>query len=226
MKVHIDTDIFVYRIGFGLKDFDLFENIEALEKSIKDVKDKFPEHEHRLVISNTERTFRHDVAVTVPYKGNRKADKPKFYKELRDFLIEELGAEVSPQGFEADDSIGMSVDRKTDIIATIDKDLFMIPAKGHYNFVKNEMIKIKRPAYYFWKQMLTGDVADNIKGLTLIGDKRATALLEESKTKNMRKVVEDEYKREFGDDWFKRFDENGRLLWIKRHADKEYYDYV
>lgn len=226
MKLFIDGDIFVYRVGFGYRDFDLFETIEGLDRGIKEVTDKFPDYEFELVISNTEKTFRHDVAKTQPYKGNRKADKPKFYNELRQYMVEERGATISPQLYEADDYIGIHVNRKTDIIATIDKDLFMIPAKFHYNFVKDELVKIKRPAYYFWKQMLTGDVADNIRGLHLIGDKKSTALLEDLKTKEMRKVVETEYQREFGDNWFQRFDENARLLWIKRHFDKEYYDYV
>lgn len=226
MKIWIDGDIFVYRIGFGFKGYDLFETVEGLETAVKEVKDAFKDYEPIVVISNPAKTFRHDIAVTVPYKGNRKAPKPEFYHELRDYLYEEMGAVMSEPGFEADDHIGMNVNRKTDIIATIDKDLNMIPAKGHYNFVKKTLTKIKRPAFYFWKQMLTGDVADNIKGLHLIGEKRATDMLYDIPTKEMRRVVEEAYAREFDDKWQDRFDENGRLLWIKRHPDKEYFDYV
>lgn len=226
MKLYIDGDILVYRVGFGYKGFDLFDTVEGMDKAIKEVKDAFPEREAVLVISNTGKTFRHDVAVTQPYKGNRTAPKPEFYHELRQYMVEEAGAIFSTPGFEADDYIGINVNKKTDIIATIDKDLFMIPAKGHYNFVKKELVKIRRPAYYFWKQMLTGDRADNIRGLHLIGEKRASEMLDTQKTKDMRKIVEEAYAREFDDKWQDRFDENARLLWIKRHPDKEYYDYV
>lgn len=226
MKLYIDGDILVYRVGFGYKGFDLFDTVEGMDKAIKEVKDAFPEREPVLVISNTGKTFRHDIAVTQPYKGNRTAPKPEFYHELRQYMVEEAGAIFSTPGFEADDYIGVNTNRKTDVVASIDKDLMMIPAQGHYNFVKKELIKVRRPAFYFWKQLLTGDRADNIVGLRLIGDKRASALLENVKTKDMRKIVENEYKREFGDNWFQRFDENAKLLWIKRHYNKEYYEYV
>jgi 5'-3' exonuclease len=226
MKNLIDVDILVYRTAFGYKDFGLFENIEGLDSAIIAIKNKFPDHKAELVISNAAKTFRHAIAVTKPYKGNRKAEKPKFYHELREYLIDELGATVSPEGFEADDYIGMNTNKRTDIISTIDKDLFMIPAKGHYNFVKDELVKIKRPSYYFWSQLLTGDTADNIPGLHLIGPKRAAEILDGLKTKEMRSAVEDQYKMQLGDSWFQRFDESAKLLWIKRHADKEYYDYL
>lgn len=226
MKLYIDGDILVYRVGFGYKGFDLFDTVEGMDKAIKEVKDAFPEREPVLVISNTGKTFRHDVAVTQPYKGNRTAPKPEFYHELRQYMVEEAGAIFSTPGFEADDYIGVNTDRKTDIIASIDKDLMMIPAQGHYNFVKKELIKVRRPAFYFWKQVLMGDRADNIPGIPKIGEKTAIDLLSDLKTKQMREVVETQYKIAFGEGWFKRFDEVARLLWIKRHYDKEYYEYV
>lgn len=231
MKALIDIDVLVHRVGYGCKDYDLFDTLNCMDDAIRDIKQELSDWEPVLVLSQGGKTFRHDIAVTAPYKGNRKAEKPKFYNELREYLVNECGATLSGEGFEADDYIGMNCDRKTDVISTIDKDLNMIPAWGHYNFVKKEMTKIKRPAYFFWHQMLTGDKSDNIIGLTGIGEKRATALLDGYKTSQMRKVVEEEYKREFAgelndEQWFKRFDENARLLWIKRHADKEYYHYL
>jgi 5'-3' exonuclease len=222
----IDADIFVYRVGYGLKDYELLENLDGLDTAVNEVITALPDYKPILVISNPLPTFRHVVAKTLPYKGHRKTEKPTFYKELRQYLLEEKGAIMSGDGFEADDYIGMNVNKKTDIISTIDKDLYMIPSRGHYNFVKKEFVKIKKPAYYFWKQMLIGDKADNIQGLHLIGEKRSTEMLDGLKTKELRGVVEQAYKYEFGENWFTRFDENGRLLWIKRHADKEYFDYV
>lgn len=222
----IDSDILVYRVGFGCVGYDFVETIDVLDTSIKKIRDRFPNEGSILVLSNTEKTFRHDVAKTAPYKGNRKAEKPEFYNEIRQYLIEERGATLSEVGFEADDYIGMNTNRKDDIIVTIDKDLYMIPAKAHYNFVRDELLKIKRPAYYFWKQMLTGDTADNIVGLKGIGEKKAEKILNHLRTKEMRHAVEEEYKREFDDKWVSRFNENGKLLWIKRHPKKEFYHYV
>lgn len=227
MNLFIDGDILVYRVGFGFEDYDLLEHVEALDTTIRDIIEAFPDHKPILVLSNPAKTFRHDIAVTLPYKGNRTQPRPKFYNELRDYMLSEKDAQMSEAGFEADDHIGMNVNKKRgDIIATIDKDLFMIPAAGHYNFVKKELVKIKRPAYYFWKQMLVGDKADNIKGLWKIGEKTASAMLDNAPTKDMRFIVEQAYARQLDDKWFDRFHENGQLLWIKRHPDKTYNDYV
>lgn len=226
MRIFIDADVLVYRIGFGCAGWSILETLDAMETMVKNIKDKFPNHEPILALSRGGKTFRHQVAVTLPYKGNRKKEKPEFYNELRNYLIEEMGAILSPDGFEADDLIGCNVDKKKDIIASNDKDFFMVPAKAHYNFVKDEIIKIKRPTYYFWKQMCTGDVADNIRGLKGIGVKKAELMLDGVKTKQMRSIVEEAYQREFGDSWADRFMENGKLLWIKRHYDKEFYHYV
>lgn len=222
----IDCDILVYRVGYGCAGYDFVETIDVLDTTIQKIRDRFPKEGSILCLSNTEKTFRHDVAKTAPYKGNRKAEKPEFYNEIRQYLLEERGAVLSETGYEADDYMGMNTNRKTDIIATIDKDLYMIPAKAHYNFVKDELVKIKRPAYYFWYQMLTGDTADNIVGLKGIGPKKADKILHNLRTKEMRHPVEEEYKREFGDKWQSRFEENGKLLWIKRHPKKEFYHYV
>lgn len=226
MKVLIDTDVLVYRVGFGCKDYELLDTLNCMDDAIRNIKEEISDWEPVLVLSNSGKTFRHDIAVTAPYKGNRVAEKPKFYNELRQYLVEECDAVLSGEGYEADDYIGMNCNRKTDIIATIDKDLMMIPAFGHYNFVKKEMTKVKRPAWYFWRQMMIGDKSDNIVGLTGIGEKRADALLEGYKTKEMRRVVEEEYKREFGENWYTRFHENGQLLWILRHPDKTYDSYL
>lgn len=224
--IFIDGDILVYRIGFGRKGYEFVDQIEPLQDMVGEITSHFANHEPVLVLSNPSKTFRHSVAVTQPYKGNRTQEKPEFYEELRAFMLDEMGAVMSEEGYEADDYIGMNVDRRKDIICTLDKDLYMIPARGHYNFVKKELVKIRRPAYYFWSQMMIGDQADNIRGLKGIGPKTAELLLDGVKTSKMRKVVEGAYEAEFGEKWFDRFDENGRLLWIKRHKDKEYFHYV
>ena len=227
MMLYIDADILIYRVAYGCEGLDLLEAVEAMDSLIKTIIDKFPKEDPILVLSPKGVTFRHAIAVTQPYKGNRaKREKPQYYSELRQYLMEEKGAVMADDGLEADDYIGIHTIRKTDIICTIDKDLYMIPAKAHYNFVKDEMKKIKRPAYYFWKQMIVGDSTDNIKGITGLGEKKAEKLLDKLRTKEMRHAVEEEYKREFGDGWKQRFEENGHLLWILRDKKKKFYHYV
>jgi len=222
--IYIDADILVYRVGFGCKDLDLFDTLEVMDNTIKGITTKFEdEHNHTLVISGKS-NFRYDVAVTAPYKGTRKADKPVHYYNLREYVMKDWKA-VETQGIEADDYIGIHCTKK-DIIATLDKDLLMIPALGHYNFVKDTLVKVTKPMYYFWLQMLTGDPSDNIKGLTGIGAVKAARLLHKVKIKEMKDIVFKKYEEEFGEQAKARFHENGQLLWILRDENKTYLDYI
>lgn len=220
----IDADVLVYQIGYGCRGYDLPEVTKVLDQTIYKIIERF-NVPYTLIISNTEKTFRHEVAVTAPYKGTRKSEKPEWYNELREYLLTRWDAVMSPSGLEADDLIGISANRKS-IIATIDKDLKMIPAAWHYNFTKDTLTKVKRNLYYFWHQMLTGDRADNIIGLTGIGEVKATKLLKGVKLKDMKDVVLNEYYREFGMTAEARFTENAHLLWILRHPKKSYVDYI
>lgn len=221
----IDADVLVYQVAFGCKGYDLDEVCKVMDGYIYKIVEKFHGVPYTLILSNTDKTFRHDVAVTAPYKGTRKAEKPEWYNELREFLLTRWNTEMSPSGLEADDLIGIKANSQS-IISTIDKDLKMIPAKWHYNFTKDTVVKVKRNLYYFWHQMLTGDRADNIIGLTGIGEKKATALLKGVKLKDMKDVVMKEYQREFTDKAEARFHENAQLLWILRHPKKTYLDYI
>ncbi len=144
------------------------------------------------------------------YKANRPQEKPKWWKEAREFLITEFNAYIV-DGQEADDALGINQKEHT-IICSIDKDLLQIPGK-HFNFVKEEFYDID---YYeglkhFYKQCLTGDRADNIKGVAGIGDKRADKLLAECFTEQeLFNVVRETY----GND--EEFLMNARCLWIRR----------
>ena len=222
--LYADMDILIYRVGWGCKGYDLTETCRTMDQNIYKIIERF-NIPYTLVISNTEKTFRHDVAVTAPYKGTRKQEKPEFYHELRRYLVERWDAVMSPVGLEADDFIGIHCTRK-DIIATIDKDLLMIPAAYHYNFVKDTVTKVKRNMYYFWHQLLTGDKADNIIGLKGIGEVKADRILKGVKLKDMKNVVFQKYEEEFKDRAQERFRENCALLWILRDQRKDFTHYI
>ena len=120
--------------------------------------------------------FRIAVATLKPYKGNRVQPKPLHYAAIRDYLRGHWGA-VDTNGIEADDALGICQD-STSCIATIDKDLNMIPGY-HYNWKKDEFYEIDAPAAirFFYKQLLTGDSVDNILGLPGIGPVKAEKIL-------------------------------------------------
>ena len=98
------------------------------------------------------------------YKANRKDTvPPQWLQSCRQFLVQEWNAIVS-DGCEADDLLGIN---QTDdsIIASLDKDLLMIPG-NHYNWLHGEFstTQIEDGIKHFYTQMLNGDKSDNIYG--------------------------------------------------------------
>lgn len=161
------------------------------------------------------KNFRNEIAVTAPYKGNRKSAKPKHYQLLRDYM-ESAWAFTMIEDQEADDAIGIAayeMEVGEYCICSIDKDLDMLRG-DHYNFVKDEryFITEEEGIKNFYKQLLMGDRVDNIIGIKGIGTVKAERLLKECKNENeMYLTVLEAY-----DGNAERVLENGRLLWIRR----------
>lgn len=172
-----------------------------------------------------ERNFRHDVAKTQPYKGNRKeANKPHLFVEIREWLVDKWGVQVV-DGIEADDALGIHASDDT-IICTIDKDLLQVPG-WHYNWQKRAFIEVTQRDgdINFWSQMLTGDRTDNILGPvkhTPYGERLARRVLEKAEDyQEMARAVAMYYARAY-EDPEARMLENGKLLWIMRSEDDEW----
>jgi hypothetical protein len=173
--------------------------------------------------------FREVLATIQGYKANRDPTmKPYHYGALKRYIIDELGAMIV-DGYEADDALGMEQmkyyqpDQEFEVcrsvIATIDKDLNMIPG-WHYNFLQGKCFHVTEyeGMVSFYSQLLTGDTTDNISGIHKVGPVTAAKLLQGKLTElDMFRVVENEYARAFpGEDVQKRIKENGQLLWIWR----------
>lgn len=195
----IDGDILIYRIGFSSEDIP--ERLALFR-----LRDYFDEIQSKLLIkgyktyitSNDKSNYR--FAIDPEYKGNRKAEKPKHYDALRDYLENEeaFNAEMV-YGKEADDAIGIHAHtfktKKDFIILSLDKDLNQI-AGWHYNFVKKKKYYLNELSglRFFYKQILMGDNADNIKGIIGIGEVLANKLIDPlSKESEMYKVVKHIY---------------------------------
>jgi len=174
--------------------------------------------------------FRNGVATIQPYKGNRdKAHKPVHAAEIKAMIRREYNV-VTSEDEEADDVMGYHHyaswlrDPYESVIATIDKDLDMIPGL-HYNFVKQESYEIspEEGIYNFYKQCLTGDTTDNIPGLAQVGPVRAAKILEGGRSLGevaLFTEVARAYNGVFGGDWPARLLEVGRLLWIRREPNQ------
>ena len=171
----------MYRVGFTTNDVDIeiakFRMNELVERILADT--KATSYQLYLTASKDDTAFRRKVYPS--YKQNRKAPRPIHYDALREFLVFEWNASVVST-IEADDALAIeqysSAEEET-VIVSIDKDLDTIPG-WHYNFVKglSYFIDEEQGMYNFYKQLLMGDVADNVKGIKGIGEKKAGYLLD------------------------------------------------
>lgn len=174
------------------------------------------------IFLSPERNFRNDIARTKPYKGNRTQPKPKYLKEVEDYLVKQYGATFGVN-VEADDEIGVILSREGDggVSVSIDKDLLQIPG-WHYNWVDDRVQRItpRMADFNFYTQMLTGDTTDNIPGITGLGPSGAAKLLDGAKSSaDLCSRVWGVYRGEFNDAQKARdyFFEQAKLLWILRY---------
>lgn len=214
MKALVDADILVYRFGFASEGDPAEFALARLSEFLDNLYVTLPVDEVEGYLTG-KGNFRNEVAVTAPYKGTRKAEKPYHFDLLREYMQSSWGF-VEVEGIEADDKLGIEAykhEPEETIIVSIDKDLNMIRG-NHYNFVKEEQYYIteEEAIRNFYLQMLTGDKVDNIIGLPGIGPVKSKKMLADCTTElEMYDVVLKAY-----DNNLDRVIENGRLLWILR----------
>lgn len=239
----VDTDSMVYRAGFSADsaivssfmetlgcDRDKAEELAAeedyllhalgnMKQMLQNSVRPFDESRAKFYLTGTG-NYREQVATLVPYKGNRKSRKPKYYNELRQYAVEIWNAEVV-DGFEADDAVSMeqwaNKDKST-IIVGLDKDLWNTPGH-HYNFSKKEYSYVTRGEAdrTFWMQVATGDPTDNVKGLAKIGDR--SVWKEWEKHQDLTQFVDwvkRMYDKQYRDEGPHALHENATLVWIMR----------
>ena len=222
----IDADILVYRLGYSLdKEPDLSRrNVEhsvvtAINIMLCDAAELTGHDEAEFYLTG-KTNFRKKIATTAAYKANRPKEKPKYYKLIRDFIIDKYEGIVSKDQ-EADDCIAIrATELDNAVICSIDKDFDQVPG-WHYNWVKHKNPQAKREDYYyeispqegllyFYRQILTGDRIDNIIGLDGIGPVKSKKILEGLTEMEMYQKCVELYKSE------ERVIENARLLWLRR----------
>ena len=217
-KVLIDGDIIAYQAAAS-KDKDLpSDAINKTEEIMGDVLEAtctFPVSSNDYIVYLTgKNNFRYEIAKAAPYKENRQGkDRPKYLELTRQYLIDSYAAVVS-DGEEADDLIGIAATKygPTTIVASIDKDMLQIPCY-HYNFTKGwSEVDWWSGTKFFYTQLLTGDPADNIKGVPGIGPKKAEKLLAGCYTEHS---LWETCLKAYGEDVDLAI-ENARLLWLRR----------
>lgn len=142
------------------------------------------------------------------YKGNRINNiLPNFHNELKQYLVDEWGFVRTSNGLEADDAVNIvrnNLKNELDcIIVSSDKDLIK-SIEGIYIDARHlsSVVTSSNEAYeFFWKSMICGDVADNIKGIPSKGIVYANKLIDFAKEKgtSISTEVLDRYIRYFGE---------------------------
>lgn len=246
----IDGDLWTYDIAFAaqgkdgdVKDFEYVRNLihRRLDEVLK--MSQCSTFEGYLTGSGN---FREEIAVTVPYKGTRKREKPWHYQNIRVYLEGHLGFKVV-HGMEADDILAI---RQTQLgerscIISRDKDLRMVPG-WHFGYScgkqksfgpflyddigqlqligKGNKQKIQGGGLmFFYSQLITGDRTDNILGLPKGGDVLAYKVLHECRTEEemftrVLNLYRERYGEELGE---RRLLEDGQLLWMVRELHED-----
>lgn len=223
----VDADIIGYRIAFACKDEGITTAKHTLNSYIADILmcgvdntfDGCYVDQWKLFLTGKD-NFRNNIAITAVYKGNRTAPKPEHLPALRQHMMQEWGA-VVVEGQEADDAIAIAATsfKEECVIASVDKDLDQI-AGWHYNFVKKQgyHITAEEGMRSFYKQILTGDAADNIIGLQGIGPVKAEKILDALVTEEeLYAACVAAYE---GDE--ERVLENAKLLWLRRSEGQQW----
>lgn len=205
----IDGDIICYTVGFGAdkEGLDETQTIKSADSFIESL--LFLDDADFFLSGST--NFRKKYPW---YKANRKdAPKPRHIQALRKHLIDTYEAVVSVDE-EADDLMGKAQKDHTTCITTTDKDLDQIPG-WHYNWRKNRLYWVSRNQglMFFYHQMITGDTADNVKGIPKKGPKSAENVLSGLSPDEARNAVAKAYGDAGISDQLK---ENAEVLWIRR----------
>jgi 5'-3' exonuclease len=217
-KVLVDGDIVAYRAAFSTQDMfpqDAESKVDDLMDYILRETLMFPFPNDYKVFLTGSGNFRYDIAKSFPYKGNRSGvEKPIHLYVTRERLVSKWGAIVS-EGEEADDLIAIAATEygPDTIVASVDKDMLQIPCR-HFNFTTGVWTTVTEfeGLRSFYKQILTGDRADNIVGLYRVGPVKAEKMLQDCDTED--ELWDAVLKAYDGD--LERVVENARLLWLRR----------
>lgn len=183
MLALIDGDIVVHRVGYTTDNEEEWVARARCDEMLDGILVDTSSSEFEVWLSdNRDATFRYHLFRG--YKANRVAPRPKHYDAIKEYLILKWGARIANE-MEADDALGIEQDKSgtETVICSIDKDLLQIPGQ-HYNFVKEEWACVTEweGLQWFYKQMLIGDVSDNVRGCKGIGPVKAGRALDPIKS--------------------------------------------
>lgn len=194
------------------------------------------------------RNFRHSIATIRDYKGHREGQDREHADTIKDYIRDEFGA-IDCKDYEADDAISMRMWQHWDklmhkhsgdeekvandmdlVIVSRDKDFRNAPG-WHFSWTPGDgddpppfYITFIQAIRHFYKQMLTGDTADNIPGLYGVGEKSAWVkqIDDMDNEDDMAAHVHDKYVKHYNNYADKFFYEVGNLLHLWRRPRDEW----
>lgn len=190
MKLLIDGDSLIYAVGF-LKDNGRDRSLEDSQSTLYTMFTNIMKEsgcDDYLFYLTGKKSYRKEAVSS--YKENRvDSPKPLYYKELRQYCVNILKAEIV-EDIEADDAVSIAakvIGYDDVIIYSRDKDVLQVPCKvlipGNasndyqytlYDCRKNKLWLEKKKKktvlkgygrVWFYAQMVIGDSVDNVKGL-------------------------------------------------------------
>lgn len=260
-RLMIDGDVLRYEIGavcqtmeesFGTTyavphSFERVENaVDAMMERIMEATDS----DTFEVFLSAGSNFRNEIAITDPYKGQRKtSSKPLHWGTVGNILIDHYGAWIV-HGAEADDALSIFAreDPDSTIIASRDKDLRIVPC-WHYAWKcgdKQPEIPVhkvdelgwvgskKYPSggykligeglRFFYGQVIAGDAIDNYKGCPRSGPQAAAAALSGCNTEQeLWEATYWTFHKKLGpEEGLRLLIENARLAWLLETGEVKY----
>ena len=185
MIVLIDADSMVWSCSYDCetKEDAYYKFDEHIQFIVNEIQDQYNIDKVMVFHGQEGRNWRKDV--DPEYKANRKsANRPEHYYSLSKYVKTAYEA-ISAKGEEVDDLVANTwkaykLSGKDVMIVSIDKDYEQLPCllynysrkkRGFYEFTEDAA------QHNLFKQMLTGDRADNVKGIPGIGPVKAERIL-------------------------------------------------
>lgn len=226
----IDGDSLLYTSG--CKETAV-EAIESLDQRIDMILENTGAERLHFLLSEGE-TFRHKLAFSRPYKGNRKGNEPpKWLKLVKEYAKRKYNA-CSVAGVEADDMVVyLKHKMPNSIICAIDKDVIKQCPGTHYNYQMEEVSEgvwqmkgfvttsTVDAMQFLYTQSITGDSVDGIPALEKVGEKGAKKLLESlSEEEDPKHAILTAYTNKYGiAGGISKFAETFRLVYMLSNDD-------
>lgn len=211
-----------------------------LHNTVRDIQNTLDAEKVYMALTGTG-NFRNYIAKTQAYK-QRTAEKPYHYKNIRAYIQSEWPTLVV-DGLEADDLLGIAMTEFPNkyICCSVDKDLRQIPGMQYswehflspsfgpelvdeigwikLNDKRNKIVGVG--SKFFYSQILTGDVVDDVPGIPKYGPVKAFNTLEPYNTiDELEQAVREAYRGFYGDAGDERMIETGRLVYMSRERNE------